>query len=385
MSDIFTETTSTSWFSRIGNSIKGIVIGLILIVASFPVIFVNEGCAVKIRKTLDQGSKEFVPIEASPVNPDNEGKLVHLSGAATSTGSLSDEKFGISAEALVLKRVVEMYQWKESSEEKTKKKLGGGTDTTTTYNYEKVWQKGRIDSSNFHKASEYTNPSPKISSDRWRAKNITVGGFTLNDGMVEKINAFKPVRVHADKNTEAIAASSKKIHLHDGIYYYGKSPDAPELGDLKISFQHVPNPTEVSIIAKQHKQGFETFTGKSGSTIYMLSVGQHSAAAMFAKAQQNNKIRTWIVRLVGFLLMFFGFSLLFKPFSVLADVLPIAGTIVGIGTSIVAFLLALPLSLATMALAWIAYRPIIGIPLLLGAVVGFFFLIKKFIAYRRSH
>ena len=116
----------------------------------------------------------------------------------------------------------------------------------------------------------------------------------------------------------------------------------------------------------------------------MLHIGTHSAKAMFADAQQSNVIRTWIVRLVGFLIMLMGFNLLFKPFSVIADVLPIAGTIVGVGTGIVAFLLSVPLSLITIASAWVFYRPLIGLPLLIAAGIGIFFLIQKIRAYKNA-
>ena len=113
-------------------------------------------------------------------------------------------------------------------------------------------------------------------------------------------------------------------------------------------------------------------------------MGKHTADAMFTSAQESNKMLTWILRVVGFVVMFIGFSLLFKPLSVVADVLPIAGDIVGIGTGIVAFLLAAPLSLITIAVAWIFYRPLIGVPLLILAGVGLFFLFKKFAAVRKA-
>lgn len=38
-----TETTTESWGSRLGNSIKGVIVGLGLFVLGFPVLFWNEG------------------------------------------------------------------------------------------------------------------------------------------------------------------------------------------------------------------------------------------------------------------------------------------------------------------------------------------------------
>jgi hypothetical protein len=66
--------------------------------------------------------------------------------------------------------------------------------------------------------------------------------------------------------------------------------------------------------------------------------------------------------------MMIGLSMIFKVFSVLADVLPFLGSIVEAGTGFIAFLLAGVLSLITIAVAWIVFRPLLGIILL--AVAG---------------
>ena len=47
MSDTYTETTTKGWTSRIGESIKGVLFGLVLIVLSCIGLFWNEGRAVQ--------------------------------------------------------------------------------------------------------------------------------------------------------------------------------------------------------------------------------------------------------------------------------------------------------------------------------------------------
>ena len=89
---------------------------------------------------------------------------------------------------------------------------------------------------------------------------------------------------------------------------------------------------------------------------------------MIQQAQESNRILTWILRLVGFLLMLAGLNMIFKLLSVVADVLPILGDIVGAGMGIISFLLAAVLSLITIAIAWIFYRPLLGIVLVVVAV-----------------
>lgn len=66
--------------------------------------------------------------------------------------------------------------------------------------------------------------------------------------------------------------------------------------------------------------------------------------------------------------MMIGLNLILRPLSVVADVLPIAGTIVGAGVGVVAFLVAAPATLLTIAIAWLFYRPLLGITLIVIAV-----------------
>ena len=78
---------------------------------------------------------------------------------------------------------------------------------------------------------------------------------------------------------------------------------------------------------------------------------------------------------MGFVLMFMGIALVLRPLSVLADVLPILGNIVGAGTSLIAGLVATVLTLLTISIAWLFYRPLLGIALLVVAV-GLTYLIR---------
>ena len=93
-----------------------------MIIVSFPVLFLNEGRAVKTKKDLDQGAKEYVQVDASKIDEANNGKLVHFSGMAETEGELADKDLNVTAAGLSLKRTVEMYQWKEETSTKTKKK-----------------------------------------------------------------------------------------------------------------------------------------------------------------------------------------------------------------------------------------------------------------------
>lgn len=111
--DTFTEVTEESWLSRIGGAIKGIAVGLVLFIAAFPVLFWNEGRAVREFKTLNEGAGGVIPLTEAMVSSDNEGRLVHVTGRAETAEILVDPEFSVAANAIRLLRTVEMYQWKE--------------------------------------------------------------------------------------------------------------------------------------------------------------------------------------------------------------------------------------------------------------------------------
>ena len=85
------------------------------------------------------------------------------------------------------------------------------------------------------------------------------------------------------------------------------------------------------------------------------------AEEIFQAAESENKMMAWILRLVGFILIGMGFSGIFKPLPTLMAVVPFLGKIVGAGVGLIAWTLAAVVSLIVIAIAWLAYRPILAI------------------------
>lgn len=368
----YTEVTNESWFGRIGSSLKGIVFGVVLIGIAFFLLFSNEGRAVKRYKTLKEGAGALISIGSETVDTSKEGKLVHLNGMATTQEVLRDGVFGVAANAMRLKREVEMFQWKETQRKTKKKKLGGGTQTTTDYSYQKVWSANLINSSGFKMEDEHRNPaSMPYQPVELITKSGTIGGFSLAKNLVLKMSGYENL---VPESVPAPLAG--KVAVQGSSFYVGHDSAAPQVGDARIGFS-VVKPGNVSIIAVQIGDTFEAYRSKSGGKILMLLMGTHSADAMIQQAQDGNKFLTVALRIIGFGLMFFGFSLVFKPLSVVADVVPFIGSLVAVGTGLVAFIIAAVLSIITIAVAWMVYRPVLGVALLIVAGGLVFFLKGK--------
>jgi len=134
-----------------------------------------------------------------------------------------------------------------------------------------------------------------------------------------------------------------------------------------VSFTWVA-PHEVSIIGKVSGKTFVKFVAKNGKTVSRLDDGVRSAEEMFASAAKENAILTWILRLVGVLCVCIGLKSIFGILEAIAKVIPLLGDVVGAGVGLVCTLFGLAWSLLWIAIAWLAYRPLIGIPLLVASV-----------------
>jgi hypothetical protein len=370
--DGYTEVSSENWFSRIGKALVGIPIGLLVFVASFVVLFWNEGRAVHTAQGLAEGKSSVVSVEAGKVDPAHEGKLVHVTGEATTDETLKDPLFGLSAKAVKLRRVVQMYQWREISKTETRKKLGGGQERITTYNYEKTWADQPIPSSGFKHPDGHQNPS-NWPFRNWseQAQKVSLGAFQLPASLVGKVGGHEPLSIGPAERDALPDSVRSELRLDGGRFYRGNDPAKTEIGDMTIAFEQV-KPQVVSLLAKQAGDSFAPFGTRAGTTIERLQNGTASALEMFGAAETENKVLTWILRLVGFVLMAIGIATVLSLLTVLADVIPFLGNIVGFGTGFIAFSAAFVLSLVTIAIGWIAYRPVVGISILVLAGLAFY-------------
>jgi hypothetical protein len=384
MSNSYSRVTSKSWGERLAESIKGVLVGILLFLVSFPVLFWNEGRAVHRAQALTEGKSSVVDADVAKVDPANDGHLVHLTGDATTKDVLRDDTFGVEVNALRLSRKVEMYAWIEEKKSETKKKLGGGEETVTTYNYRKDWTDHPPKSSEFDTPGGHENPESKPYSDNvWKAKLVKLGAYDLPESLTDRITKEEPVPATTEILNKLPSEMRADMRVADGLFYQGKDPASPEVGDARIKFTAVKQPQTVSVLAKQVKDTLDPYKTQAGGeqgTIYRLESGQVSAADMFAHEEQENNTLTWALRLVGFLLMAIGLYLVFRPVATVADVVPFFGNLLSAGAGIFAAVIALALSLVTIALGWVYYRPVLGIGLLAVAAllfVGLFLLGRR--------
>lgn len=187
------ETTYQGPMQQLQSSCCGMVIGLVIFGAAFPLLAWNEGAVITTTRSLDEGLKVVVPVDSGYINAGNNGKLIHFIADIDRMETLGDSDFGVAVQGAKMNRQVEMYQWVESKHSRTVNDNMGGKRTQTDYYYNKEWKSRPVNSDHF-KNRAYQNPSNwPVTSKAWNARNMKAGAFTLSPGLMNKLSASDKV------------------------------------------------------------------------------------------------------------------------------------------------------------------------------------------------
>lgn len=364
-----TETTYLSWFDRIKGALLGVLIGVLLIPLSIVLLAWNEGRAIHTAHSLAEGARLVISVPIEQVSAVHEGKLVHLAGTVQVAGELRDAEFGLRIPGAVkLRREVEMFQWVEDQRSETQSKFGGGQETVTTYSYAQRWSATAIDSSRFRDPRGHNNLAPRYRAHQETAHTASLGAFTLPHNVLQELNGFQalaPDLIPQRPGAQAI----------DGGLYLGRNPDAPMIGDMRVTWAMVPA-AEASVIGQQRGQEVAPFPTQAGNPLLLVANGRLAAAAMIDQAAEDNIMITWLLRLLGTALIYGGAMLLLRPLVVLADVVPFLGAVAGFGVGLIALVIALLVAPVTIAFAWLWFRPVLALGVLAAAGLAIFGLLQ---------
>jgi hypothetical protein len=371
ISDDFTDVSTEGYGSRLGGSLIGMLFGLVLLPLSVVLLFWNEGRAVNAEQALSQGAKQVVEIDADQLDSGADGKLVHLSGTMTLSTPAKDPLFGATGDNLArVQRKVEMYQWKEDQRSTSHESVGGSKTTKTIASYSQVWSSEPINSGSFKHPSGHNNPEMPIHSETFNSDSAKLGAYHIGSVVLDKLSNFQPFTPELSS-----ATPSDYRHVVDGYFRGTGSPDAPEIGDLRVTFGAI-NAQPISVVAGLSGDTLAEYHGAHNYAIVMAQPDTASASELFkAKKQQESKL-SWIFRGVGCAAMAIGFLLIGQPVATALAFLPFMEGIAETGVFLIALILTLPLTLLTIAVAWIAHRPVLGGGLLIAAA-GLFWLLSR--------
>lgn len=342
----------------------GMLVGVCLFIFSFYVLFTNEGRAIRTATSLDEGLSQVLSLHPDMyLDPQNNNRLVHLYSSLRTSQPLYDPNYRVAVQAVKLKRNVEMYQWVEYQESREYKE-NGETKTETTYTYNTEWKSELVSSRHFDQEIGHINPSAMaVESVTVVAPEVWVGHFSLSKGLIDQVNNFQTLQLGGLPVTDPF------LTVYEDHFYHTANPRRPEVGDVRVSFSYAglsgegswPGPAQtVSVVAMQKADGLTAFRTRAGDTLEILYMEELTAEEVFAKEHQMNVMKTWALRAGGWFLMFLGISLTTRIIYTLVDWVPVLRELVSVGLKVFALCVSCSLSLLTIAVGWLFYRPLLA-------------------------
>jgi hypothetical protein len=187
----------------------------------------------------------------------------------------------------------------------------------------------------------------------------------LPDSVKAQLDSLQAVN---DSINKAMAAAENKkdleyVHLAGNILYYGRVPGSPEVGDVRVTFEKVV-PAKVTVMAVVDGDSFKPFKAKNGKRFQTLVMGKKSGDEIIEAEKEANSALLWILRIVGILMVIGGLKGIFGFIETILKVVPFIAGIFGWGVGIVCTVIGVVWSLIVIAIAWLFYRPLLGISLL---------------------
>ncbi len=342
MSDQFTESTTVGYGSRILGSFQGILVGILLFVGSFALLYWNEGRVdlLTIAKTAQE-----MPTQEISANASLEGVLITANGIVTSEEMMGDDLFLKPGNYLSVERKVEMYGWVERSESRSTTNLGGSETTETTYTYAKDWTENPEATGNFKHPEGHENPQKLLDSTSKTAASAKIGVYTF-DPTRAQLPGVATLELGADNATPsqgAVLANNQYLYISKTE---GSTMVAPQVGDMRVQYRVLRPGFNGTLFGAKQGDRIVEYAHRDGNTFYRLFLGSRNEAIATFHSEYTTML--WILRLVGFCMMWIGLSSIFGPISVLLDVVPIFGSISRALISGIAFVAALPLSILTI-------------------------------------
>lgn len=197
---------------------------------------------------------------------------------------------------------------------------------------------------------------------------------TLTDSAKAVVDSIKAVTdsIQAVNDSLMANAQNKKeleyIHQVGNMLYFGRVPGSPEVGDVRITFEKIV-PAKVTVMAVVSGDTFKPFKAKNGKRFQTLVMGVKSGDEIIDAAKESNTMVLWFIRIIGILMVIGGLKGIFGFLSMILKVIPFVANIVEWGIGVVCSVVGVAWSLIVIAIAWLFYRPLLGISLL--ALAGF--------------
>ncbi len=364
----FTENVTVGLGENLLKSLKGISLGISLVIGSIYLFSYNEHRSINQTLALEEMQENIIIVDKPIYKADYENKPILISGDIEPIHPLEDDIFNVKSNGLMLERKVEMYQWVEHVSSTETKEIGGSTEITKSYDYKEEWSSSFNDSSSFKYPAKHYNPEMKYTQKIFTT-DANLGEFYLANYIVKELSNSTPY-TGLSKMPEKILDMSN----HHTYLYKGSNSSSPEIGDLKISFMETQKGL-YTLAGMTRGKNFGYYQSTNDRNLLFTRVGKVQSSIIFEEEFRSNVILTWVFRGIGFILMYLGFMLIMGLIVAISNIIPIFGSLLEGALGLIAGIMTLALGSLVIAISWFASRPMLSF-IILGVGIGLALLVN---------
>ncbi len=255
------------------------------------------------RAEVDQAFIRAVKIDPNAPDPSKNGSIVIAPGTLNGSGSIGDE-FVKPGDYVILKRNVEMLQWRESFPR-------GSTDPE----YRIEWVAGQVNFFGFQQPQGHENPLLTVSPETFVAPNPRFSGF---DGS-RIVSTMSPKEV-LSLTPEVLAKSGQEIVDDKIVIRRNLGAAALGIGDMRVWYT-VVRPGPYTIMAVQADERTLFGSNIDNNTIILpgsLSKEEFLKVSVGEQGDSGN----YSIMLMGAAILFVGLCSILARYSSTLDLRP---------------------------------------------------------------
>ncbi|MAT13978.1 MAG: hypothetical protein CMJ46_01760 [Planctomyces sp.] len=348
--------------AMVADALKMLFVGLVFVLFAGAILWVNEwNNMVRLKQQAEEDATVIEIDDDMPVDGDNEGRLVHLSGELKSTTPIKEDWLKLNVDGLRLFRRVQTFEENAKARDEPLAYLAG------------QW---KDQPAVVLPAVNETIPAQTVRSHYWYAENVRLGAHPVSETLLDRLTRFRQLDLQNffdveqfpstsssttdSSNEESTLPPARWQPLPQGLMW-GTPGYPPAAGDVRVLYYVVPVEMTVSLVARQGAEGrLEPFITSEGEVIERIRPGVVSWQNLYPEGKQPVNWVLWMFRILGCGLMWAGCWFLILPGSRLIRQLDIRNFQLQFEPVRMSALAGVLLSVLVMSAAWIYYQPIWG-------------------------